>query len=355
MPVGSMPTDVRSHIVITMRSEFIGNCAEFPGLPEAINDSQFLTPLLTRSQRREAVLGPLQLAGSDIAPALLQKILNEVGYEADQLPVMQHALMRTWQAASPARTLDLDAYASIGGMESAISLHAEGLFQNRTAAEGPPTQRTQREKRDLERIFRALTEVDRDGRVTRRPAPFAEIAMHCSSADAAATLIDVFRDDDCGFLSPNRDTPLDEQTIVDITHEALIRKWGTLTAWVDRETDDAKNILRLHDLALRRKTDPEFVLASREAAERNRWWQESGPTSEWAARYLKGDDAVGFEDVRELLEASVLRAAQEAERLSGLERQAKQAQLEAERRGHRQRRRARGRGRHIRRIGGRRA
>jgi formylglycine-generating enzyme required for sulfatase activity/type II secretory pathway predicted ATPase ExeA len=322
---------LRNHIIITMRSEFIGNCGQFRDLPEAINDSQFLTPLLTRSQRKEAILGPLQLAGGEIAPALLQRILNDAGYEADQLPVMQHALMRTWQAASPSRTLTLEAYASIGGMESAISIHAEGLLQNRTAAEGPPPLRTGRDKRDVERIFRALTDVDRDGRATRRPIPFVEIAVQCSSPESAAALIDTFRDDDCAFLSPNSDKPLDDDTIVDVTHEALIRKWKTLTAWVDRETEDGKNILRLHDLAVRRKTDPEFVLAAREAAERNRWWQENEPTAEWAKRYLKSDDAVTFKDIRELLEASVLRGARDAERLSGLERQAKEAQLEAER------------------------
>ena len=124
---------------------------------------------------------------------------------------------------------------------------------------------------------------------------------------------------------------MNNDTVVDITHEALIRKWNTLTSWVDRETEDGKNILRLHDVAARRKIDPEFVLAPREAAERNRWWRASEPTPQWAKRYLKSHDTIKFEDIRELLEASVLRGARDAERLSGLERQAKEAQLEAER------------------------
>ena len=130
----------------------MGDCAQFPGLPEAISDSQFLTPRLTRSQRREAVVSPLKLAGGEIAPALLQRILNDIGHEADQLPVMQHALMRTWQAASPARSLTLEAYElNCNAMESAISMHAEDLLQNRTKSEGPPPLRTENEKRDLER------------------------------------------------------------------------------------------------------------------------------------------------------------------------------------------------------------
>jgi hypothetical protein len=315
------------HVLITMRSEFIGDCAQFPGLPEAISDSQFLTPRLTRSQRRNAVVGPLELAGGDIAPALLQRILNDVGHEVDQLPVMQHALMRTWQATFPSRSLTLQAYESIGTMESAISIHAEDLLQKRTDVEGAPLLRTETEKRDLERVLRALTEVDKDGRAVRRPTRFIDLAGQCSTPEAAAAIIDVFRDEDCAFLSPNKSTPLDDDTIVDITHEALIRKWTTLARWVEREADDGKNILRLQEVAARRKSDPEFVLGPRETAERSRWWEESKPTPEWARRYLRGDDAVTFEDVHELLEAS----AETAARSARLERDVKESQLAAER------------------------
>src|SRR5688572_862520 len=43
------------YIVITMRSDFLGDCAIFHGLPEAINASQYLTPRLTREQCSEAI------------------------------------------------------------------------------------------------------------------------------------------------------------------------------------------------------------------------------------------------------------------------------------------------------------
>ena len=40
--------DVPIYVVITMRSDFLGDCAVFAGLPEALNAGQFLTPRLTR-------------------------------------------------------------------------------------------------------------------------------------------------------------------------------------------------------------------------------------------------------------------------------------------------------------------
>ena len=52
------------YCAITMRSDFIGDCDAYTGLPEAINRGQFLVPRLTRAQRREAILGPIRLTGS---------------------------------------------------------------------------------------------------------------------------------------------------------------------------------------------------------------------------------------------------------------------------------------------------
>lgn len=83
-------------ICLTMRSDFLGDCDAFQGLPEVINRSQYLVPRLTRQQRREAVAGPIHLAGAKIAPRLLDRLLNENVGTRDDLPILQHALMRTW-------------------------------------------------------------------------------------------------------------------------------------------------------------------------------------------------------------------------------------------------------------------
>ena len=47
------------YVVLTMRSDYLGDCARFAGLPEALNDSQFLVPRMTRQQLREAIEGPV--------------------------------------------------------------------------------------------------------------------------------------------------------------------------------------------------------------------------------------------------------------------------------------------------------
>ena len=60
--------EVPVYVVMTMRSDFLGDCAVFHGLPEAINAGQFLTPRLTREQRREAIVGPAMVFGGQVEP-----------------------------------------------------------------------------------------------------------------------------------------------------------------------------------------------------------------------------------------------------------------------------------------------
>ena len=47
------------YLVLTMRSDFLGDCAQFPGLAEAINEGQYLVPRLTRDERKAAITGPV--------------------------------------------------------------------------------------------------------------------------------------------------------------------------------------------------------------------------------------------------------------------------------------------------------
>jgi hypothetical protein len=89
--------DVPIYIVITMRSDFLGDSALFRGLPETINDSQYLTPRLTREQIRAAIVGPAKVFSGDVEPALVNRLVNDVGPDSDQLPLLQHALMRMWE------------------------------------------------------------------------------------------------------------------------------------------------------------------------------------------------------------------------------------------------------------------
>ena len=54
------------YIVLTMRSDFLGDCARFPGLPEAVNEGQYLVPRLTREEGRAAITSPIAVGSGEI-------------------------------------------------------------------------------------------------------------------------------------------------------------------------------------------------------------------------------------------------------------------------------------------------
>ncbi len=85
-----------------MRSDFIGDCMEFPGLSEAVNEQVLhLVSRMSRDALRSAITGPVAVGGGTIAPRLVHRVLNDLGDDQDQLPLVQHALMRTWEHWSP--------------------------------------------------------------------------------------------------------------------------------------------------------------------------------------------------------------------------------------------------------------
>ncbi len=191
------------YVVITMRSDFIGECMEVPGLPEALNGGQYLVRRLTRDELRRAITGPVAVANATIASRLVARLLNDLGDNQDELPVLQHALMRTWdhwaargQSHEP---IDLSDYEAIGTLAEALSAHADETYAEAGPHDPPDA---------TEGIFRALTDTYSDPRGIRRPTSVAELAAICGVSEAdVVRVVDVFRRPGRSFLTPPRADP----------------------------------------------------------------------------------------------------------------------------------------------------
>ncbi len=272
------------YVIITMRSDFIGDCARFRDLAEAVNDGMFLIPRMTRDQRKEAICGPVAVGGAEIAPRLVNRLLNDAGDNPDQLPIMQHALMRTWnyweKDHQPGEPLDLRHYEAIGGMAEALSRHAEEAY-----AELPDD----RHREIAKRLFQSLTEKGGDNREVRRPTRILEI-MERTHADLSQVLatVECFRQPHRSFLMPPPDVPLNEQSIVDISHESLIRGWQRLKDWVQEESTSAETYRRLAETAAYNAQGRAGFLTNPELSVALAWRQREQPSSAWATRY-RGD------------------------------------------------------------------
>jgi hypothetical protein len=161
--------------VLTMRSEFLGDCARFPGLAEAINRTQYLLPNMSRPDLLRAIREPAALYNGSVDWELAEQLARDAAHETDGLPLIQHALMRLWERSSDKR-LRLAEYvdaASQGkdgdgqtvrtGTAYILAAHADEVLASST---GPDRMD---DARVVEYLFRALTDIDAEGRAIRRP------------------------------------------------------------------------------------------------------------------------------------------------------------------------------------------
>src|SRR5262249_848132 len=168
------------YVVVTMRSDFLGQCPVFPGLPEALNDSQYLTPRLNRDQQRLAIEGPTKRFHAEIEPQVVNRVLNEMRSDPDQLPLMQHLMMRMWlteQRRSDGRIeITHQQYKDVGGFGGCVQAHADRIYGDLT-----PT-----EQRTAELAFRRLTDVTSEGKLIRRQCSYADLCLRIAPDDGSA-------------------------------------------------------------------------------------------------------------------------------------------------------------------------
>ena len=311
-------TSLPVYIVLTMRSDFLGDCAQFLGLPEAINAGQYLVPRMSRDERRLAIIGPVGVGGAQIDPALATRLVNDVGDNPDQLSILQHALNRTWarweNQDGRKGPLELKHYEAIGTMAHALDQHAERAFAELN---------TERKQKICETIMKALTDWGTDARGTRRPTKLGTL---CALADASqkevTDVIDVFRKPSRSFLMPPAKEELDEETVVDLSHESLMRVWERLKTWGEEEARSAQMYRRLRDWALRWDKGEADLWRGPDLASAIAWRDREAPGPQWAERYGSRDEfqlAMKFLDASEQAQRMAV-AADEAKRQRQLRR-----------------------------------
>ena len=301
------------HVLITMRSDFIGECAQFSGLAEAVSSTQFLVPGLTRDQLQEIICQPIADAGGTIDSVLVEQLLNDASIELDELPVLQHCLLQLWKRAGnssiddleegepddsettgtvdAARHITPDHYAAVGKIGGALSTHANQILRGF-------------QEEQVAAVFRALSEL-RNGRAVRRALTYRHLREETGLPDdQLRKIVNRFRAEDCSFLltSPPGVAEIEDGTRIDICHEALLRRWekcggrpdvvaadqrGPSIGWLERERRDGQEYQFLLSKAERQRG-----WAVEDIKSHRKWWRGRNPTVRWTERYGGGYAAV---------------------------------------------------------------
>ncbi len=324
------------YVVCTMRSDFIGQCAEFRGLVELIGESQYFVPRLTRAEFVEIVQEPAVLSGNRIADRLVQRLVDDNRDGRDQLPVLQHALYQIWQAADQGREeLDLVHYAMVGGMpaieipwedqgrfatwraalppvrqlhllarpslHNVLDAHADQLYTEAAArynAAFGPALAPGTAERIVATAFRALTKMDAH-RVVRNRMTGAELTAILNDPalpwPVVCRVLRPFRQPGNTFLSPflwdgDDDTAaLPPDAVLDITHESLIRNWQRLATWASQEADDVRTVGQLTVQAqswASHARDKGYLLPIGPYSQFAKWHRRKQPNANWLTYYV---------------------------------------------------------------------
>lgn len=198
-------------VVLTVRADFMEPCIRLDPLKPAFANPFLLGPLGVAELSR-VITEPARAAGLRIEDGLTDRLITDLGarddtgYDPGSLPRLAHALRQTWQNGS-GEELTLRAYQATGGIDRAVALTADGVYNRLGDAD----------KYFLRQgLLRMVTVLDGD-RITRRKARHDEIAPHVLRHLVDARLVTA------------------ESDGVRLSHDALLTAWPRLREWIEQD------------------------------------------------------------------------------------------------------------------------
>lgn len=322
------------YMVCTMRSDYIGQCSAFRGLPEYIGFSQFFVPRLKRKDLKQVIEEPAILSGNRISQRLIERLVFDISEGVDQLPILQHALSQIWLAADYGQEeMDLIHYAMVGGMPAielpdedqkrfiqwfkvlpaykreyfhstglnkAIEIHANTLYEaaweyhNKLIPEKPIS--IQEAKRIIAITFSCLTKID-NSRAVRNRMTLSEITSIINVPDitteTVGAVLSIYREDGNAFIRPFKTADpsthvLSPDAVLDITHESLIRNWNKLDEWATTEFEYYTTYLDFRTQLNRWKRNNksnDYLLPIGPLTYFENWFAKCDPNVGWINRY----------------------------------------------------------------------
>jgi hypothetical protein len=244
--------------------------------------------------------GPAALRSVTVEPKWLESVLDQTSEIRDQPPVLQHLLRQMWNRDGHGSEIGEADFQAAGGL-NALNKHADTVYSEVG------------DKELARRVFECLTESAEPGRENRRPRKMQELIDEAGSElSAVKHMVDHFRKEGCNFLSPPLDKEINNpDSVVDITHESLIRGWTQLKEWARKDADSGEWYRRVEDRLRTSRGKLYLEGPELEAAVDAR--KQGGWNAAWAKRYA-GKDPENYGDVVRWLEDSQRESGKRAKR-----------------------------------------
>ena len=216
-------------VVFTLRGDFFGQALSDRSLADRLQDAQVNLGPMTSEELERSITEPAEKAGLQFERGLVDRILEDVGQEPGNLPLLEFVLASLWEQRQGA-TLLHGAYERMGGVQGAIAARADTEFEKLDAAQ-----------KDAARRY--LVQMVRPGEATEDTR---QRALLPTGNEAALAVIR--RLADARLVVTARNSATGEET-VEVTHEALIRNWALLRGWVDQDREFLRSKVRIETAA----------------------------------------------------------------------------------------------------------
>jgi WD40 repeat protein/DNA-binding SARP family transcriptional activator len=206
--------DQRAVLVLGIRGDFYGRCAEYAELAAQMGTNTVLVASMRRDELRRAMELPARRAGLRVEASLVTALVGDVAEQPGGLPLLSTTLVELWEERS-GRTLRRTSYEASGGVNGAVARLAERAYRHLTEPQ----------RGCARAILLRLSDAEEAAPVRRR-VPLAELELERNENTAAALAV----------LTESRLVTADEDT-VEVAHEALLSQWPRLRAWLEEDAE----------------------------------------------------------------------------------------------------------------------
>jgi Novel STAND NTPase 1 len=223
----------RVSIILTLRSDFLGEVNRHPELSQLISAQNAVVPVMVESDLRRAIEEPAKSAGREIDPSTVDLLIDQTEGREGALPLLEFVLTRIWDgfgkkvsAAETVRTL--------GGVGGALAKEAQDLYDSLNA----------KDQAIARRAMVAMVRLGEGARDTRRRAPIDEMVAKGEASDEVLRVLHAFARPERRLITLAGDA--DQPQSAEVNHEALFEHWGELQEWLARGRDDIRFQRRLN-------------------------------------------------------------------------------------------------------------
>ncbi|MVO88596.1 response regulator [Streptomyces sp. p1417] len=297
LPPADAAQDPGVRLVATLRADFLPDLLELPDIGPRLQDRQLNVSPLDEAALIRVIVEPASVAGVTFTPGLAEAIAAEASRAAGSLPLLEFTLTELW-ALQHDRRLSFDSYQSLGGVSGALNQHAEKAY------------RLLAQHLDEPRIRRVLLSMVR----ARGGATSAvRVTVHRAHLGKDWYIAQLLADPEQRLVVLGSGGP----DTAEIAHEALIREWARLAAWVEEDADFQQWLAVVEE----RATEADLLSATR-LAEADRWLGERAADIPGAVADLiefSRDEITAQQRTEQMLSASQELTAQLQQRSAELE------------------------------------